>query len=46
METIKTSDRTYIRDERGTLRVLDYTKNGVENSEIYKPKQAEKKESK
>jgi len=47
METIKASDRTYVQDEHGTLRVLDYNINGVENSEVYKPKQAPKvKESK
>ena len=35
METVKASDRTYIRDERGTLRVLDYNPNGIESSAIY-----------
>jgi hypothetical protein len=33
--TIKASDRTYVVDNRGCLRVLDYHPNGVENSDIY-----------
>jgi hypothetical protein len=42
---IKASDRTYVQDAKGTLRVLDYNINGVENSDVYvappapKPKQ-------
>lgn len=32
---IKASDRTYIRDAKGTMRVADYNANGVENSDIY-----------
>jgi hypothetical protein len=32
---IKASDRTYIRDAKGTMRVADYKANGVENSDIY-----------
>lgn len=35
MTEIKASDRTYVRDARGTLRVADYNANGVENSELY-----------
>jgi hypothetical protein len=34
---IKASDRTYIRDARGTMRVADYNANGVENSDVYVP---------
>jgi hypothetical protein len=44
---IKASDRTYVQDEHGTLRVLDYNVNGVENSELYQEKEVPKvKESK
>ena len=42
MQIVKASDRTYIRDERGTMRVLDYNRNGVEESAILEPKKAPK----
>ncbi len=35
MEIVKASDRTYIRDDRGTMRVLISEDNGVKNSAIY-----------
>jgi hypothetical protein len=34
---INASDRTYVSDAKGVWRVLDYSQNGVEYSEIYQP---------
>jgi hypothetical protein len=34
-DIVNASDRTYISDAKGTLRVLDYNANGVERSDLF-----------